>query len=106
MGDRVCPNCGNTLTDTDSSCSCGYSLQDDDGAVPSPGIVRSTGPRAAATAINACQWLGRAVLYFGGGWVLTARHVGAGDLTLDDNVYPMVPDSKVQLASGDGSLWI
>ena len=33
-------------------------------------------------------------VYLGGGWVLTARHVGAADLNLDGEKYTAVPNSR------------
>jgi hypothetical protein len=42
---------------------------------------------------------GSTATYIGDGWVLTANHVGAGDLTLDAVVYPMIPGSDTQLES-------
>jgi hypothetical protein len=41
-------------------------------------------------------------VYLGGGWVLTAAHVGAGPLALDGSSYPAVPGSWVALR-GAGS---
>lgn len=40
---------------------------------------------------------GTSGVYVGGGWVLTAAHVGAGDFWLDGVRYPAVPDSWVRL---------
>lgn len=37
------------------------------------------------------------------GWVLTASHVGGGELLLDGTTYPLVPDSWQQLQNPDGS---
>jgi hypothetical protein len=42
-------------------------------------------------------------VYLGDGWVLTANHVGAGDVTLRGVVYPYVPGTAVRLRNGDGS---
>jgi hypothetical protein len=41
------------------------------------------------------------VIYLGDGWVLTARHVGAGETTFDGVVYPLVPGSAVRLLNAD-----
>lgn len=46
---------------------------------------------------------GLSAIYLGGGVVLTANHVGAGDVSFDGTVYPYVPGSAVQLANGDGT---
>jgi hypothetical protein len=43
------------------------------------------------------------VVYIGEGWILTANHVGAGDVTFDGTVYPWVPGSSVRLDNGDGT---
>jgi hypothetical protein len=47
---------------------------------------------------------GLTAVYLGDGWVLTANHVGAGHVTLDGVVYPMVPGSAVRLSNPDDSL--
>ncbi len=46
---------------------------------------------------------GLSAIYLGHGVVLTANHVGAGDVSFDGTVYPYVPGSAVQLANGDGT---
>lgn len=47
---------------------------------------------------------GLTAVYLGDGWVLTANHVGAGDLNLHGNAYPYVPGSEVRLSNPDNSL--
>ena len=42
--------------------------------------------------------------YLGGGWVITANHVGPGDFTLDGTVYPWVPGTEVRLESNLSTL--
>jgi len=44
------------------------------------------------------------VVYLRNGWVLTANHVGVGDIWLDGSFYSAVPDSGTQLADGGGVL--
>ena len=43
-------------------------------------------------------------VYFRNGWVLTAGHVGEGDLTLGGVVYPVVPGSFVRFENADSTL--
>jgi hypothetical protein len=42
---------------------------------------------------------GNSAVYLGNGWVLTAAHVGAGDLNLNNVTYPMVPNTAQILHS-------
>lgn len=46
---------------------------------------------------------GLTVVYLRNGWVITANHVGIGDILLDGGVYAHVPGSGVQLDNGDGT---
>jgi hypothetical protein len=46
---------------------------------------------------------GLTAVYLGDGWVLTANHVGAGDVTLLGAVYPYVPGTAVRLSNADES---
>jgi hypothetical protein len=46
---------------------------------------------------------GLSAIYLGNGVVLTANHVGAGDVTFGDTVYSYVPGSAVRLVNNDGS---
>ena len=46
---------------------------------------------------------GLTAIYLGDGWVLTANHVGAGDLDLGGTLYPALPGTEVRLTNGDGS---
>jgi hypothetical protein len=39
-------------------------------------------------------------VYLGGGWVLTASHVGGGEIVLGSGTYAMLPDSGFQLTNG------
>src|SRR4029453_12897170 len=41
-------------------------------------------------------------VYLGGRFVLTAGHVGAGDITLDGVTYGYVPGTAMQIGNGDG----
>jgi hypothetical protein len=43
------------------------------------------------------------VVYLGDGWILTANHVGAGDVNLSGVVYPYVPGTSVRLRNPDDS---
>jgi hypothetical protein len=47
--------------------------------------------------------VGLTVIYLGNGIVLTANHVGPGDVTFDGVTYGYVPGSAVQLSNGDGT---
>ena len=40
---------------------------------------------------------GLTAIYLGNGWVLTANHVGIGDVTFDGILYPAVADSYIRL---------
>ena len=42
---------------------------------------------------------GQSGTYLGDGWVITANHVGPGDLVIEGVVYPWVPGTDVQLES-------
>ncbi len=42
-------------------------------------------------------------VYLRNGWVLTANHVGTGDISLDGVVYTEVPGSDTRLDNGDGT---
>lgn len=46
---------------------------------------------------------GLTMVYLGDGWVLTANHVGAGDVILGGVVYPHLSGTEVRLSNGDGS---
>jgi len=46
---------------------------------------------------------GLTVVYLRNGWVLTANHVGIGDVWLDGITYSHVPGSGIQLDNGDGT---
>ena len=46
---------------------------------------------------------GKTAVYLGNGVVLTADHVGPGDLRLGGVVYPLVPGSDVRIDNGDGT---
>jgi hypothetical protein len=45
---------------------------------------------------------GTTAIYLGNGWVITARHVGAGDVMLGGVNHLGLPESTVQLGAGDG----
>jgi hypothetical protein len=47
---------------------------------------------------------GLGVVYLRNGWVITANHVGAGDILLDGSAYTYVPGTAVQLDDGAGTL--
>jgi hypothetical protein len=55
-------------------------------------VIENVGVRGSLSAI-----------YVGRGVVLTANHVGPGDVTFAGTVYPYVPESAIQLANPDGS---
>ena len=42
-------------------------------------------------------------VYLGDGWVITANHVGAGDVVIDGVAYPWVPGSEQRLENPDGT---
>src|SRR5262245_6711238 len=46
---------------------------------------------------------GLSAVYLGDGWILTANHVGAGDVQIGAVVYPWVPGSAVRLSNPDSS---
>ncbi|HKA13402.1 MAG TPA: hypothetical protein VKH41_00165 [Myxococcota bacterium] len=46
---------------------------------------------------------GLTCVYVGGGWILTANHVGGGDATFGGVVYPWKPGSAVRLHNPDNS---
>jgi hypothetical protein len=47
---------------------------------------------------------GLSVVYLRNGWILTAAHVGIGDVVLDGTLYTAVPGSDIQLDDGGGTL--
>jgi len=47
---------------------------------------------------------GLSATYLGEGWVITANHVGPGDLTLEGTVYPWIPGSEVRLRTNGSTL--
>jgi hypothetical protein len=47
---------------------------------------------------------GLGVVYLRNGWVITANHVGAGDILLGGSLYTLVPGSAVQLDDGAGTM--
>jgi hypothetical protein len=57
-----------------------------------PPVVANVGVRGGCSAI-----------YLGRGIVLTANHVGAGDVVFNDTVYPYLPGTAVQLRNADGT---
>ncbi len=46
---------------------------------------------------------GLSAIYLGDGWVITANHVGAGDVVIDEVAYPWVPGSAQRLKNPDGT---
>lgn len=50
------------------------------------------------------RYQGPSVIYLGGGWALTARHVGHGEILLQDQVVPPERSSRHTLLNVDGSL--
>jgi len=46
---------------------------------------------------------GLTAIYLGDGWILTANHVGIGDVTFDGVLYPAVTGSYIQLENDAGS---
>ena len=47
---------------------------------------------------------GLSAVYLGNGWVLSANHVGPGDVWFDGLLYPAIPGVSVQLSNPDTSL--
>ena len=47
---------------------------------------------------------GPSVVYLGDGWVLTANHVGAGVVLIEQALYDPIPSSIQQIHNDDGSL--
>ena len=47
---------------------------------------------------------GDSAVYLGGGWALTAKHSGAGDVTLGGVRYSLVPDSAIQIPTDETTL--
>jgi hypothetical protein len=47
---------------------------------------------------------GLSAVYLGNGWVLSANHVGPGDVWFDGVLYPAIPGVSVQLSNPDTSL--
>jgi len=45
---------------------------------------------------------GTAAIYLGNGWVITANHVGAGDVVLGGVTHHALPDSAIRLGRGSG----
>jgi hypothetical protein len=45
---------------------------------------------------------GYPAIYLGNGWVITAGHVGAGDVVLGGVTHRAVPESAIRLGTGDG----
>jgi hypothetical protein len=45
---------------------------------------------------------GYPAVYLGGGWVITARHVGAGDVVLGGVTHRALPESTLRLGAGEG----
>ncbi len=54
--------------------------------------------------INVGRKSGLSVVYLRNGWVLTANHVGIGDVILDGITYSHIPGSGIQLDDGMGTL--
>jgi len=71
------------------------------------GDITWFGSHAAAVPDPGWNYIGRrggnTAVYIGDGWVLTANHVGVGDLELGGVTYPYVPGSGVQLENNDQS---
>lgn len=70
-----------------------------DGAAGSCDVAPFPEPVLASIGIRG----GLSAIYLGNGVVLTANHVGAGDVSFDGAVYPYVPGSAIRLANADGS---
>jgi len=76
-------------------------------ALPAGALVLESAPDAPPPPASGFEHVGArgslSGIYLGAGWVLTAAHVGAGDLTLGGVRYPAVADSQVRLRAGDGA---
>ena len=82
------------------------------GAAPSRAVLIATGDGTGNVTAPAddpgfvnvgTRTTGLTVLYVGYGWVLTANHVGAGDVILAGQTYKAVPNSAVRLFNQDGT---
>lgn len=82
------------------------------GAGPAAAVIVSTGDGTANTSAPADDFgflsvgsqAGATAVHLGGGWVLTANHVGGGSPTFAGVTYGVVAGSTVQLHNADGSL--
>ncbi|MCC6642079.1 MAG: trypsin-like serine protease [Deltaproteobacteria bacterium] len=76
------------------------------------GVIVSTGDGTGNTSapaddfgfLSAGAQAGATAMHLGGGWVITASHVGSGNPTFAGAAYTVVSGSAVQLHNGDGSL--
>lgn len=81
-------------------------------AGPAGAVIVSAGDGTGNTAapaddfgfLSAGSQAGATAVHLGGGWVLTANHVGTGNPTFAGVSYGVVAGSTVQLHNGDGSL--
>jgi len=82
------------------------------GAAPSQAVLISTGGGTGNVtapvddpgfANVGTRTTGYTVLYLGNRWVLTANHVGAGDVILAGQTYAAMPQSEVRLLNQDGT---
>jgi len=82
------------------------------GAAPSRAVLIATGDGTGNVTAPAddpgfanvgTRTTGLTVLYVGYGWVLTANHVGAGDVILAGQTYVAMPYSEVRLRNQDGT---
>lgn len=65
--------------------------------VQDEGDAAARAPLAPGTVDHVGQISGTTGVYLGDGWVLTARHVGAGELRLESGRHPAVPGSWVAI---------
>ncbi len=82
------------------------------GALPASAVIISTGDGTGNTSAppddpgwgNVGNRLGGlTVIYLGNGWVLTANHVGAGDVIFQGQTFPLVPGTEHRLLNPDAT---
>ena len=66
------------------------------------GTINVTAPSPDPGFANVGDMSGLSGVYLTNGWVLTAGHVGAGEIELDGVLYQSVPGSRVDLVDGSG----
>jgi hypothetical protein len=67
-----------------------------------PGDANTRAPSPDPGWANIGRRSGYPAVYLGNGWVITAWHVGAGDVVLGGVTHHALPESAVRLGTGDG----